>query len=92
VHDVRAARDHGMVDALAEAGIKCWVEKGYRGARRHGPRPVLGLVGALPQARRLEPAVASLKAWRLLRELRCSTTRITKLVQAVLTCHLTSSE
>ncbi|MDX3372313.1 IS5/IS1182 family transposase, partial [Streptomyces sp. ME02-6987-2C] len=27
-----------------------------------------------------------------LRKLRCSTTRITKLVQAVLTLHLTSSE
>lgn len=40
----------------------------------------------------VEQAVATLKSWRLLRKLRCSTTRITNLVQAVLTLHLTSSE
>ncbi|MGW0880052.1 IS5/IS1182 family transposase, partial [Streptomyces sp. NPDC002671] len=38
-----------------------------------------------------EQAVATLKAWRLLRKLRCSTARITNLVQAILTLHLTSS-
>ncbi|MFC7220874.1 IS5/IS1182 family transposase, partial [Streptomyces polyrhachis] len=32
-----------------------------------------------------------LKTWRLPRKLRCSTTRITNLVQAVLTLHLTCS-
>ncbi len=32
VHDVRAAREHGIVNALAEAGIPCWADKGYRGA------------------------------------------------------------
>ncbi|MBB4796175.1 hypothetical protein BJY54_006879 [Streptomyces nodosus] len=31
-HAVRAAREHGIVDALAEADIKCWADKGYRGA------------------------------------------------------------
>ncbi len=36
--------------------------------------------------------MATLKAWRLLRRLRCSTTRITSLVQAVLARHLASSE
>ncbi|MFF7350953.1 IS5/IS1182 family transposase, partial [Streptomyces antimycoticus] len=30
-------------------------------------------------------------SWRLLRKVRCSTTRITSLVQAVLTLHLTCS-
>ncbi|MFE4582637.1 IS5/IS1182 family transposase, partial [Streptomyces chartreusis] len=35
---------------------------------------------------------ATLKTWRLLRKLRCSTTRITRLVQAVLTLHLTCSK
>ncbi len=39
----------------------------------------------------VEQAVATLKSWRLLRKLRCSTTRITSLVQAVLTLHLTCS-
>jgi hypothetical protein len=35
--------------------------------------------------------MATLKSWRLLRKLRCSTTRITALVQAVLTLHLDAS-
>lgn len=35
--------------------------------------------------------MATLKSWRLLRKLRCSTTRITDLVKAVLTLHLTPS-
>ncbi|MFF4232397.1 transposase family protein [Streptomyces sp. NPDC001820] len=38
-----------------------------------------------------EQAMATLKTWRLLRKLRCSTTRITELVQAVLTLHLNAS-
>lgn len=40
----------------------------------------------------VEQAVATLKSWRLLRKIRCSTTRIASLVQAALTLHLTSSE
>ena len=39
----------------------------------------------------VEQAMATLKTWRLLRKLRCSTTRITSIVQAVLTLHLTCS-
>ncbi len=35
-----------------------------------------------------ERAVSTLKTWRLLRRLRCSTTRITDLTRAVLTLHL----
>ena len=35
--------------------------------------------------------MAALKTWRLLRKLRCSTTRITGLVQAVLCLQLTGS-
>lgn len=37
----------------------------------------------------VEQAMATLKNWRLLRKLRCSTTRITSLVRAVLTLDLT---
>lgn len=32
VHDVRAAREHGVIEALAEAGITCWADTGYQGA------------------------------------------------------------
>jgi len=35
--------------------------------------------------------MATLKIWRVLRRLRCSTTRITDLVKAVLTLHLATS-
>lgn len=40
----------------------------------------------------VEQAIATLKSWRLLRKLRCSTTRITNVVQAVLTLQLVSSD
>jgi len=32
IPDVRAAREHGIVDVLTDAGIKCWADKGYRGS------------------------------------------------------------
>ncbi|NEB72653.1 transposase family protein, partial [Streptomyces fulvissimus] len=31
VHDIRAAREHGIIDALAEADVPCWADKAYRG-------------------------------------------------------------
>ncbi|MEU2165832.1 transposase family protein, partial [Streptomyces sp. NPDC019208] len=40
----------------------------------------------------VEQAMATLKSWRLLRKLRCSTARVTSLVRAVLALHLASSE
>ncbi|WP_053663599.1 IS5 family transposase [Streptomyces sp. MMG1121] len=104
VHDVRAAREHGIVGALAEAGIKCWADKGYRGAGGTVRTPYWGRWETLSAGQKAanrshakiralgEQTIATLKSWRLLRKLRCSTTRITSLVQAVLTLHLTSSE
>jgi hypothetical protein len=38
-----------------------------------------------------EQANATLKSWRLLRKLRCSTTRITDIVKAVLALHLATA-
>ncbi|MFB8778089.1 transposase family protein, partial [Streptomyces broussonetiae] len=32
VHDIRAAREHAILDALADAAIPCWADKAYRGA------------------------------------------------------------
>lgn len=37
VHDVRAAREHGIIDTLAEAGVNCWADKGCQGCRRRSP-------------------------------------------------------
>ncbi len=59
--------------------------EGEAGARCAGRRTGLANVRAL-----VEQAIATLKSWRiLLRRLRCSTTRITSLVQAILALQLT---
>ncbi|MGW8366293.1 IS5 family transposase [Streptomyces wedmorensis] len=104
VHDVRAAREHGVIGALAGAGIVCWADKGYQGAGGTVRVPYRGRWDRLSAGQQavnrshakiralVEQAVATLKSWRLLRKLRCSTTRITSLVQAVLTLHLASSD
>lgn len=101
VHDLRAAREHGILDSLAEAGIRCWADKGYQGAGGTVRVPYRGRWEKLSAGQQAvnrahakiralgEQAMATLKTWRLLRKLRCSTTRITSLVQAVLTLHLT---
>ncbi|MDX2587673.1 IS5 family transposase [Streptomyces sp. WI04-05B] len=104
VHDVRAAREHGIIDALAQADVTCWADKGYRGAGGTVRVPYWGRWKTLSPGQKavnrshakiralVEQAMASLKSWRLLRKLRCSTTRITALVQAVLALHLASSD
>jgi hypothetical protein len=104
VHDVRAAREHGIVRMLTDARIKCWADKGYRGAGGTVRIPYWGRWETLSDGQKtvnrshakiralVEQAVATLKSWRLLRKLRCSTTRITSLVQAILTLHLASSD
>jgi len=48
-HDLTAARQHGIVDALADADVMTFADKGYQGAggtvrtphKRHHPRPPL---------------------------------------------------
>ncbi|MFE9332540.1 IS5 family transposase [Streptomyces sp. NPDC006925] len=103
VHDIKAARTHGIIDALTEAGVECWADKGYRGAGGTIRLPYWGRWETLSAGQQavnrshakiralVEQAMATLKTWRLLRKLRCSTTRITALVQAILTMHLTCS-
>ncbi|MBZ9644667.1 transposase family protein [Streptomyces sp. PSKA30] len=104
VQEVRAAREHGIVDALAEADVKCWADKAYRGAGSTVRTPCWGRWETLSAGQEavnrshakiralVEQAMATLKSWRLLRKLRCSTTRITALVRAVLALHLASSD
>ncbi|MFJ9434621.1 transposase family protein [Streptomyces sp. NPDC101490] len=100
-HDLTAARSHGIVDALAAAGLKCWADKAYQGASRHIRVPFRGR--RLKRWKRRhnsshakircvgEQAMAVLKGWRLLRKLRCSTNRITDIVKAVLVLHHASA-
>ncbi|AXX31236.1 hypothetical protein KCV87_00675 [Actinosynnema pretiosum subsp. pretiosum] len=87
-------------DVLAEADIPCWADKDYRGAsgpirvpyrgKWHNLSPGQQAVNrSHPRIRALgERAVSTLKTWRPLRGLRCSTTRITDLTRAVLALHL----
>jgi hypothetical protein len=103
VHDIRAAREHGIINALDRAHITCWADKGYRGAGDTVRIPYWGRWETLSPGQKavnrshakiralVEQAMATLKNWRLLRKLRCPTTRITALVQAVLTLHLATS-
>ncbi|AWZ09933.1 MULTISPECIES: transposase family protein [unclassified Streptomyces] len=100
-HDLTAARSHGIVDALAAVGLKCWADKAYQGAGRHIRVPFRGR--RLKRWKRRhnsshakircvgEQAMAVLKGWRLLRKLRCSTNRITDIVKAVLVLHHAST-
>ncbi|MEU2549861.1 transposase family protein [Streptomyces roseolus] len=101
VHDLAAARTHGITDALAAAELKCWADKAYQGAGRPARVPFRGRRLKRWQRRHnsthakirclSEQAMATLKGWRLLRKLRCSTNRITAIVQAVLVLHHASA-
>ncbi len=75
--------------------MECWADKGYRGAGGTIRVPYWERWETLSAGQQavnrsdakiralIEQAMATLKTWRLLRKLRCSTTRITSLVQAV---------
>jgi len=103
VHDLKAARTHGIITALANAGVRVWADKGYQGAGGTVTVPYRGRWSTLSEGKRAvnrshakiravgEQANAVLKTWRLLRKLRCSPSRTTPLVQAVLSLHLTAS-
>ncbi|MER5556269.1 transposase family protein [Streptomyces sp. NPDC002793] len=100
-HDLTATRAHGLVDALRQAGLDCWADRAYQGAGRHIRVPIRGRKLKRWQRHHNtthakircvgERAMATLKTWRLLRKIRCSTNRITDLVRAVLTLHLATS-
>jgi hypothetical protein len=100
-HDLTAARQHGIIDALAEADVKCWADKAYQGAGAPCPGAVQGpptqtLEAAAQQRPRQDPlsrraGLAVLKGWCLLRKLRCGTNRITDIVKAVVVLHHVST-
>ncbi|MFE2499935.1 transposase family protein [Streptomyces scopuliridis] len=100
-HDLTAARQHGIIDAFADAGLKCWADKAYQGAGGHVRVPFRGRRFKRWKRRHNtthakirclgERAMATLKGWRLLRKLRCSTNRITDVVKAVLVLHHAST-
>ncbi|MEU5548026.1 transposase family protein [Streptomyces sioyaensis] len=97
-HDLTAARTHGIPTALAADDVKCWADKAYQGAGPAIRVPIRGksLRGWRRRHNRDharirslgERAMATLKCWRVLRKLRCSTTRITAIVRAVVALEL----
>jgi hypothetical protein len=86
---------------MADATPKCWADKAYQGAGGTVRVPFRGC--RLKRWKRRhnsshakirclgEQAMATLKGWRLLRKLRCSTNRITDIVKAVLVLHHAST-
>jgi hypothetical protein len=101
-HDLTAARTVGLIDALANARVTTFADKGYPGAggtirtpfkrRHHRPR----LSGVQKHVNRShariralgERAVATLKTWKVLTKLRCCPRRATAIVQAILVLQL----
>lgn len=90
----------GRLKARTEARLGCWADKAYQDVG--GPVRVPFRGRRLKRWKRPhntthakircpgEQAMATLKGWRLLRKLRCSTNRITDVV-AVLVLHLAST-
>ncbi len=91
-HDLTAARHHGIIEALADAGTQMPGGQGVSRSRRTRPGAVTGR--RLKRWKRRhntthakirclgEQAMATLKGWRLLRKLRCSTNRVTDVLKA----------
>ncbi|MFF4402286.1 transposase family protein [Streptomyces sp. NPDC001480] len=100
VHDIKAACTHGIPAALTQASVRCWADKAYQGAGGTVRVPYRGRWDKLSAGQRTvnashakiralgEKAMATLKTWRLLRKLRCGTTRVTTIVKAVLSLQL----
>ncbi len=101
VHDLTAARAHGIIDALSSADVMTFADKGYQGARgsvrtpfkRRRFRPQLSRrQKAVNRAHakiraRGERAIATLKTWKILAKLRCCPRQATAIVQAILVLH-----
>ncbi|MEV7907611.1 transposase family protein [Streptomyces anulatus] len=97
-HDLTAARIWGIPRRLKTTGLITLADKGYLGAGEHVRVPYKGRnkpasqKGADSVHARLrgpgERANAQLKAWRILRRLRCCPLRAGQLVKAILTLQL----
>jgi hypothetical protein len=102
-HDIAAAREHGLRDALHAAQVRVIADNGQRGSgfavpqRRGGgdPRPSAATLGHPAQGQRRSRANADrvnaqLKSWRILCNIHCCPDRATGLVKAVPVLILTS--
>jgi DDE superfamily endonuclease len=101
VHDLSAARAHGVIEALTSVDVMTFADKGYQGAggsvrtpfkrRRFRPklsRPQKAVTRAHAKIRaRGERAIAMLKTWKVLVKMRCCPRLATAIVQAILVLH-----
>ncbi|MDQ2587315.1 transposase family protein [Saccharothrix yanglingensis] len=101
VHDLTAARTHGLVEVLSANKVTTFADKAYQGAggtvrtpfKRHATRPHLSrgqkaVNRAHARIRALgERAVSLLKGWKVLAKLRCCPRRATAIVAAILVLH-----
>jgi hypothetical protein len=64
-HDVRAARTHGIIDALEAAGVECWADKGTAAPAAPYPCPTGGAETHCPQVGRPSTARSrrSARSW-----------------------------
>jgi hypothetical protein len=105
-HDLSAARGHGIIDALADAGVMTFADKGYQSAggtvrtpvKRHHRRPPLSrsqkaVNRSHAKIRGIgERAIATLKTWKLLAKLRCCPQRATAILAAILVPQLAEEQ
>jgi hypothetical protein len=101
VHDLTAARTHGLIDMLTTSDVTAFADKAYQGAggtvrtpfKRHATRPRLsrGQKAANRAHARIralgERAVSLLKGWKILVKLRCCPRRATAVITAILVLH-----
>ncbi|SNS85144.1 transposase family protein [Actinomadura mexicana] len=98
VHDLTAARQHGIVDGLTFWATAGYADKGYQGAGGAIGTPYKRKKGRkLGKRKKLfnryhakvravgERGAATLKQWHILRKARCSPSCLTAVVQAILT-------
>ena len=95
VHDLAAARTHGVPATLARYGLACYGDAAYQGAGPHIAVPFRRRPRRLSRNQKLvnrnqarnralgERAVAILKCWRLLAKLRCCPHRTTAIIAAI---------
>lgn len=96
VHDLTAARTHGLIDALTSANVLTFADKGYQGAPGSVWTPFKRRRTRLSRRQKQvnrhhakiralgERAVSTLKTWKVLTKLRCCPRRATPIVQAIL--------
>ncbi len=106
MHDLTAAREHGIIEALSAAQVMTFADRGYQGAggsvrtpfKRHGRRRRLSrrekaVNRSHARIRALgERAIATVKCWKVLAKLHCCPKRATALLAAILVLQLAEEQ